>query len=207
MKYHKYLFFILLLIIFFALFYDFRIKRKTISILGSISKDISKDDEFKNELIYLSNNLNTNKYKYIIPNTNEGTIGFLLNNIPAKNKYNIITVYSETFPKNKMNNSYEIIMFNDAINFEEYIITHSDIFIILPGGIGTLYEISFILFILDTSNKNVKLLFYNKNNFFDFIKYNMKFFLDNGYLRDNIYNKFINNSLFFNNMNELISIL
>lgn len=184
----------------------YKYKQKTISIFGSVSKDIKNDINLLEDLRYLALNLNK-KYNYIIPNSREGLIGFLLENIREIDKNNILTTYSKTFHKNNINRTYKIKYFNDPIDFEEFMIRNSSIYIFLPGGLGTLYEIFFTLFLLDVSDDNNKVIFYNKNNYYNFINIIMNNLNKSCYLRENIYKKFKNNCYFINNINEINKII
>jgi predicted Rossmann-fold nucleotide-binding protein len=193
----------IILILLAVLFFYYKNDKKTICIFGSVSKDISNDYSLQNDLKYLALNLNTSKYNYILPNTKKGPIGYILDNIKDEDKSSVITTYSTVFDKNNINKTYEVKMFNDPIDFEEYMIKNSNIFIILPGGIGTLYEISFLLFLIDVSNVNNKIIFYNKNNYYDFIINIMERYHETGYLRDNIYNKYKSTTFFVNNIEDI----
>jgi predicted Rossmann-fold nucleotide-binding protein len=181
----------------------FKPTKKTISIFGSISKNIDDNQNLKKNIKYLAESLNQS-YNYIIPNSKNGIIGYLLNNI-NKNNIDIITAYSSTFTKNNINEKFNIKIFDNPIDYEEYMVINGDIIIFLPGGIGTLYEISFLIFLLDVSDKDIKVLIYNDNGFFNFIKNHINYLFVNGYLRDNAYFRFNNNFLFFSNMEDLVN--
>jgi|LakMenEpi03Aug12_release.lakeMendotaPanAssembly.Ray.scaffolds.fasta_scaffold170776_3 hypothetical protein len=208
MKY-KYLFFILfiLLLLFIVLFFYDKYKKKYVVIFGSVSKDISDDINLQKDLKYLASNLNTTKYNYILPNTKKGPIGYLLNNIKEDDKSSILTTYSTTFGDDNINKNFQIKLFNDPIDFEEYMIRNSNIFVILPGGIGTLYEIAFLLFLIDVSDVNYKIIFYNKNNYYNFINDLIKRYYETGYLRPNIYDKFKAKTYFVNNIEDINKII
>jgi predicted Rossmann-fold nucleotide-binding protein len=194
---------LLLLLVLLVLFFNDKYKKKTVTIFGGVSKDISDDLNLQKELKNLALNLNTTKYDYVIPNSKKGPIGYILNNIKEEDKSSVITTYSTTFGENNMNETFKIKMFNDPVDFEEYMIENSNIFIILPGGIGTLYEIAFLLFLIDVSPVNNKIIFYNKNNYYDFIDNIMKKYNKNGYLRDNIYDKYKSTTYFVDNIEDI----
>jgi predicted Rossmann-fold nucleotide-binding protein len=201
-----YVILIILLLLTLLFFYD-KYKKKTISIFGSVSKDISNDFNLQKDLKQLALNLNTSKYDYIIPNSKEGTIGYILNNIKEEDKNSIITTYSTTFHKNNTNDTFKLKIFNDPVDFEEYMIKNSNIFIILPGGVGTFYEIAFLLFLIDVSDVNNKIIFYNKDNYYNFINDIMERYYETGYLRDNVYNKYKSSTYFVNNIDEIIKLM
>jgi predicted Rossmann-fold nucleotide-binding protein len=209
MKYIRNVCFILLLllVLLLVLFINDKYKKKTVTIFGSVSKDISDDLNLQKDLKYLALNLNTSKYDYVIPNSKKGPIGYILNNIKEEDKSSVITTYSTTFGENNTNNTFKIKMFNDPVYFEEYMIENSNIFIILPGGIGTLYEITFLLFLIDVSPVNNKIIFYNKNNYFNFINDIMKKYYKTGYLRDNIYDKYKSSTYFVDNIEDINKII
>lgn len=204
---YLYIILILLLLAILLLFFYYTNSKKTVCIFGSVSKDISNNYSLQQDLKYLALNLNTSKYNYIIPNSKEGPIGFILNNIKEEDRSSVITTYSTTFGKNNTNNSFKIKMFNDPVDFEEYMIENSNIFIILPGGIGTLYEIAFLLFLIDVSDVNNKIIFYNKDNYYKFIIDIMERYHKTGYLRKNIYNKYKTTTYFVNNIEDVNRLL
>jgi hypothetical protein len=209
MKYRRYIILFIILILLATLtliFYNIN-KKKTICIFGSVSKDISNNYNLQNDLKYLTLNLDTSKYNYIIPNSKDGPIGYILNNIKDEDKSSIITTYSTAFPDNKKNETFKIKLFNDPVDFEEYMIENSDIFIIFPGGIGTLYEIAFLFFLIDVSNDNKKIIFYNKDNYYDFIIDIMERYHETGYLRNNIYNKYKSTTYFINDIKDINKII
>lgn len=209
MKHKRYiiLFIILILITTLTLMLYDKNKKKTICIFGSISKDISNNYSLQNDLKYLAQNLDTSKYNYIIPNSNKGPIGYILNNIKDEDKSSIITTYSITFPENEKNETFKIKLFNNPIDYEEYMIENSDIFIIFPGGIGTLYEIAFLFFLIDVSDDNKKIIFYNRDNYYDFIIEIMERYHETGYLRDNRYNKYKSTTYFINDIKTINKII
>jgi hypothetical protein len=209
MKYRRYiiLFIFLILLTTLALILYNKNKKKTICIFGSVSKDISNNYNLQNDLKYLTLNLDTSKYNYIIPNSKEGPIGYILNNIKDEDKSSIITTYSTAFPDDKKNETFKIKLFNDPVDFEEYMIENSDIFIIFPGGIGTLYEIAFLFFLIDVSDDNKKIIFYNRDNYYDFIIDIMERYHETGYLRKNIYNKYKSTTYFINDIKDINKII
>jgi hypothetical protein len=203
MKYKYELYFIIILLLVLFIIYTTYTKsyKITIGIYGSVSKDISNDFTIQKDLKYLAHNLDKSKL-FIIPNNKNGLIGFLLHNIQCKQ--NIITTYSNTFEQKDINNDFYVKILDNPIDYEEYMMMNSDHFVFLPGGVGTLYEISFVLLLLDVSSDNFKILFYNKDNYFNFVKDKMAYFSNKGYLRNNVYNKFLNNSYFFTDIKELV---
>jgi predicted Rossmann-fold nucleotide-binding protein len=199
--------FCIILLLLILLFFNNKYKKKTISIFGSVSKDISNNFSLQADLKYLALNINTSKYDYIIPNSKDGIIGYILNNIKEEDKSSIITTYSTTFHKNNTNETFKLKIFNDPLDFEEYMIKNSNIFIILPGGVGTFYEIAFLLFLIDVSDVNNKIIFYNKDNYYNFINDIMERYYKTGYLRANVYNKYKSSTYFLNNIEEIVKLM
>lgn len=182
-----------------------RMFKKTIAIFGSVSKDISNNQKMQQELDVLVASLNPSKYNYIAPNTETGPVGYVLTHVPDRVKSAFLTTYVESF-NSKLNETYVIKTFQDAIDYEEYMIRHSNIFVFLPGGVGTMYEVSFVLFLLDVQESNRNLvLFYNKDNYYDFVKEIMKRYEETGYLRPKVYEKFIHQFKFVSDMKTLVS--
>lgn len=200
------IFLILFIILFIIYFHSIKSNKKEVGIYASISKDISNDAKMKKDIKYFASNINVNKFNYTSPNSNSGIIGHFLNNVSEKDKSYITTAYVSTFPVNGMDKSYQVIMFDDPFIYEEYLLKKSDIFVFFPGGVGTLYEITFALLLLDVhKNKDYIVLIYNKDNYFQFIKNQMQTFYQNGFLRGNVYEKFKRNFIFFDNMEDLVA--
>jgi hypothetical protein len=199
------IFLVVIFIIFVNIYY--RTLKKTIAIFGSVSKEISSDFQFKRELDFFISNINTYKYNYIAPNTRNSGIGYILDNVRETDKKKFTTTYVDSF-NTETNTSYHIITFDNAIEYEKYMITNSNYFIFLPGGVGTLYEISFVLLLIDLHEaKTEMVIFYNRNNYFNFVKELMKRFNDTGYLRIDVYKRFLEKTHFVNSMEEVVSLL
>lgn len=181
--------------------------QKTVAIFGSISKEITHDEGFNKELDLFISNINTSKYKYIAPNTRSSAIGYILDHVQEKDKQSFTTTYVTSF-NSATNASYPIRTFPDAIEYEQYMITHSNVFVFLPGGVGTLYEISFVLLLIDLNDTHTeKVIFYNRNNYFNFVKELMDRFNKTGYLREAVYQRFLNKTHFASTMQEVVGLL
>ena len=139
---------IIILSIIHPLLKQYYSKTKTlVAVFGSVSRNIDNDTILKQELSFLASHLN-NKYDYVIPNTNTGVIGYLLHNLQSNNvAKNIQTTYVTSFSPENINNNYKINYFDTIMDFEDDMLKRSDVFVFLPGGIGTLYELSYTLFV------------------------------------------------------------
>lgn len=188
-------------------FVYFRTLKKTVAIFGSVSKDINHDEAFQTELDLFISKINPSKYNYIAPNTRNSAIGYILDHVQEKDKPSFTTTYVTTF-NSETNTSYAMRTFSDAIEYEQYMITHSNVFVFLPGGVGTLYEISFVLLLIDLHDKNTEqVIFYNRNNYFNFVKELMDRFNETGYLREEVYQRFLHKTHFATTMQEVVGLL
>jgi uncharacterized protein (TIGR00730 family) len=101
----------------------------------------------------------------------------------SKYKGNLISSNLKKFVKSNIKDEY---VFEDINDRQEKLIELGDVYIILPGGYGTHYELLEVMTLNDIKVFNKPIIFYNINNFFD------KFI---NYLQDITNSKFIENNL------------
>ena len=214
-KYKKYylllfiiILFIIILYIIHPLFKQYYTKtKKQVAIFGSVSKNIDNDNALKKELSFLATHL-TNKYDYIIPNSNIGVIGYLLDKLKSNDiSKNVETTYVNLFPPENRDTYYKITYFDTIMEFENDLFNRNDISIFLPGGIGTLYELAHTLFVLLEKIKYHQIIILNFQGKYDFIINKIETLYAEGYLRDGVYKLYKQNCVIVNSSNEIIKIL
>lgn len=196
---------ILILISIYLFYYNSQsLNRKTIGILGSVSKKIEHESELKREIKKLAENLPIN-YNYIIPNAKKGIIGYLLENINPKIYNNIETHASNAIPDQDYNKNFKIIYSDTIEDYEINLVVNNDIYIFLPGGIGTTYEIYFSLLLSEFENK--KIIFLNHNDFFTPIQLQIKNLETNGYLRESFLKNYKTRVYFARNADQVLQLI
>ena len=212
-KYYLLLFFIIILFIIILyiihpLFKQYYTKtKKQVAIFGSVSKNIDNDSILKQELSLLASQL-TNKYDYTIPNSNTGVIGYFLDKLQSNEiSKNIQTTYVKSLSSENRNTYYKINYFDTIMDFEDDMVKNSDIFVFFPGGIGTLFELSYTLFVLLERIQNIHIILFNAQGEYDFIIDKIEVLHNDGYLRPEVYELYKQNCIVVTNAKEIITIL
>ena len=199
---------IIILSIIHPLLKQYYSKTKTlVAVFGSVSRNIDNDTILKQDLSFLASHLN-NKYDYVIPNTNTGVIGYLLHNLQSNNvAKNIQTTYVTSFSPENINNNYKINYFDTIMDFEDDMLKRSDVFVFLPGGIGTLYELSYTLFVLLERIRDIHIILFNQQGEYDFIIDKIETLHNDGYLRPQVYELYKQNCIIVTTTKQIITFL
>jgi len=180
--------------------------KQLVVFFGSVSKNIENDKELQDQLSLLASKLN-NKYDYLIPNSNDGILGYLLEKLHTNTiSKTIQTNYVTTLPKEKVDNYYKINYFDTLLDYEHDMLEKSDIAIFLPGGIGTNYELAYMLFVLLEGIHNKKVILFNINGAFDYMIDKIESLRREGYFRNN-YEIYKDNFLITTDAEEIITFL
>ena len=146
------------------------------------------------------------KFDIIYGGGNSGLMGSLAKAV-VKNKGNLISIIPEYFNEKNVlfKHSNKTIFTKDFSERKKIMIKSADIFLILPGGYGTLDELFEILSLNQLKVINKKIILLDINNFWNSLRKLMKDLKRNGFLytNKNIYFtssvaksiKFIENSL------------
>ena len=161
-------------------------------------------NDLKEKLINLANHINIDKYNIwygggesgimeIIPKqfSNNGGNVYAVDAKQFVDKYGIPSFIKKTIVKD---------------TFEErqlQLINKSDIVICLPGGVGTLSELFDILVNNDVNDKNIPIIIYNYNHFYDDIINFIYKNIDTGLVRK----KLLKNFIVFKDINKIINYL
>jgi predicted Rossmann-fold nucleotide-binding protein len=181
--------------------------KKLVVVFGSVSRNIEKDKELQEQLSLLASRLN-NKHDYLVPNSNSGIIGYFLEKLHSNTiSKNIQTNYVTTLPPEKVNKYYNVKYFDTLLDYENDMLEKSDIVIFLPGGIGTMYELAYIQFVVLEGIQNKKVILFNINGAFDYMIDKIESFHREGYLRENVYETYKDNFLITTDAEEIITFL
>lgn len=208
---YKYLFALVILIAIASAIYHFKdyyTKNKEIVVVfGSVSKNMEKETELQQQLSLLASKLD-NRYDYLVPNCNSGVIGYFLEKLRSNNiSKNVQTTYVTSFSPELRDKYYKVQYFGSLMAYEDEMLGKGDIFIFLPGGMGTYYELAYILFVVLEGIQTKKVMILNVNGAFDYIIDKIESLHKEGYLRDNVYNLYKKNFMITNNVEDIITIL
>ena len=180
--------------------------KQLVVFFGSVSKNIGKDQELQEQLTLLASKLN-NKYDYLIPNSNDGILGYLLEKLHSNTiSKNIQTNSAPTLPPEKIDKYYKVKYFDTLMEYEHDLLERGDICIFLPGGIGTNYELAYILYVVLERVQNKKVILFNINGAFDYMIDKIESLHREGYLR-NAYEPYKENFLITTDAEEIITFL
>lgn len=163
--------------------------KKNLVIFSGANKLID-DIQLTNNLKLIACNLNINKYNIWYGGGNAGIMGVIpkkFNNIGG----NVFSVNAKQFLKYDDTVFGETIIKDTFTERQNSLVEKGDIYLCLPGGVGTVSELFDVLVNNDVNGKNLKIILYSYNNYFDdiinFIKNNIK----SGYIRPNVMNNII----------------
>ena len=137
---------------------------KSIAVYCSSSNDV--DEVFKEEARKVGELLGKNKYKIVYGGGNMGLMGTISNSSIAAggHVYGVITKYLIDFEKkNKSLNNLKIVTSMHERKIEMF--NSSEIFLIFPGGIGTLEEFFEVYSWKQLAIHNKPIIIYNFDNF------------------------------------------
>lgn len=104
----------------------------------------------------------------------------------------IIGVCLENYRKSLSNlNEIEIIYVKNVFERIEHIYEKADLFLILPGGIGTISELFIILEEFKNSGNNKKLILYNYDKYYEKMIEFLKLKINEQFITKNIFEKFV----------------
>jgi hypothetical protein len=183
--------------------------KKIVTIFGGVSNNIDSDVEYKQQVHYLALHLDK-KFTYLIPNDKTGAIGYLLDTLEKTDKSQNIettTFVRQEGESDTVNKHYKITYFDTILEFENDLLSRTDIAIFLPGGIGTNYELSYTLFVMLEKIDERLVILLNTNGAFDYIINKVEKLYIDGYLRPGVFELFKQNCIVVKSAKEIIAIL
>jgi hypothetical protein len=164
-----------------------------ITIFAASRDNINKEYFKKSEELISKLNEIKNKVNVVYGGSNAGLMGEISNY-----KGNIISSNLKQFVNPSMNDEY---VFDNISDRQQKLVDLGDVYIILPGGYGTHYELLQVLTLNDIGKNKKPIIFYNINHFFDkFINY-FEELSTKGFTAHNLKEL---NSHFFDNSDEII---
>lgn len=148
----------------------------------------------------LGNFIGENNHTLIYGGSNVGLMGILAEGVLEKGG-NVIGVEPEFFVEKELQHEgiTELIVTKTMAERKAVLMEKGDVFITLPGGIGTLEEITELMSLTKISEINKPFFFLNIDNYYDLLKKFLKQMVNKGFLEEEFYNSLI----FLNSVEEL----
>lgn len=160
-------------------------------------------DKIKKELIYIADNLDKCKYNVWYGGGESGLMGIIPSHFDKKDGcvYSInAKQFVDIFGVDSFSTTYVMDTFNERQN---NLIEKGDIFLCLPGGVGTISELFDVLTDNDINNENIIILIYSYNNFYKDIIHFLNIKIKEGLIKENIFD----NLKVFKNSKDIINFL
>jgi len=107
-----------------------------------------------------------NDFKYVYGGGSDGLMG-CINRICIKNGYHTTGVNCKRWKDEGDNKLNEVIYFDSIIDRQNELIRRGDGYIVLPGGVGTIYEALQCITLNDIKESNKPVFFLNVNKYFN----------------------------------------
>lgn len=169
--------------------------------LSNFENITSVSSEFDDSLSNLGNQLDTKKYEiwYCDGKNNSG----LITNSFFKNNGNVSILRSLDKICKSDNSYHQVFELDNDSDCQKKLIEIGDIFLYLPGGLGTISEIFEVFSNSSIANKNIMILLYSYDNYYkEFISFIVQN-IHNGNLSSQVFN----NLYIFNEANEILEFL
>ncbi len=141
-----------------------------------------------------------NNYTVIYGGGKSGLMGILANTI-IENNGKLVSIIPKYFKDKSVlfKESSKIIFTNDFYTRKKLMIKLADIFIVLPGGFGTLDELAEVASLSQLQIINKKIILLDNNNYWEKLRILFKHFKNHGFLYNNN-----DNIIFKNSVNKTI---
>ena len=146
----------------------------------------SKNGNDKNYLkiaFEVGRKLSKKKYTIIYGGGKIGLMGALAEGVNA-NKGNLFSIIPKYFKDKNvvLKNSNKILFTKDFYERKKMMVKHADVFLVLPGGFGTLDELFEVISLNQLNIIKKKIVLLNTNNFWNSLKVLIKDLENNGFL-------------------------
>ena len=151
-----------------------------------------KDDNLiETELLYIANNIDIYNYNIWYGGGESGLMGIIPKKF-SENGGNVTGVDAKQFAdKYGIPTFCKTIIMDTFVERQNKLVSKGDIFLCLPGGIGTLSELFAVLVNIDVNNKRYKIILFSYNNFFEHIINFIHRKIEEGFVREKILDKLI----------------
>ena len=160
-------------------------------------------EEIKKELINIADNLDKCKYNVWYGGGESGLMGIIPYHFDKKNGcvYSVdAKQFVDIFGVASFGTTYVMETFNER---QSNLLSKGDIFLCLPGGVGTMSELFDVLVDNDVNKRNASILIYSYNNFYKDIIDFLNNKVEEGFVKKNIFN----NLKIFENSKDIINFL
>ncbi len=159
-------------------------------VIFSGSNKLIEDSTLIKNLKIIAENLDSNKYQIWYGGGNAGIMGIIPKFFDNKGGlvYSINAKQFADKDKEIFGITYVKETFRERQNS---LVDQGEIYLALPGGVGTISEIFDVLVNNDVNGRNCKMIFYSYNNYFEDILYFLKKNIKSGYIRPHIMDNII----------------
>ena len=161
-----------------------------------LGSHLGSSESFKIELIKLGKLIVKNNYKLVFGGSNSGLMGVLADTIKEENGY-IIGIEPKMFANDEyLFNKLDELIITETMNERiDKMIELSAIFILFPGGIGSLEEISHLLSMDNIKTLEKEIIIYNFEGYYDNIISQLSLMVKMGFYSSDSFNrlKIVNN--------------
>ncbi len=128
------------------------------------------NEEFKKGIVELITGLGTVKnnsgpFKFAYGGGSNGIMG-IVNKTCIDNGYYTIGINCHRWKDDSDKNLNEVYYFDNLVDRQNILVSIGDCYLVLPGGVGTLYEALQCITMNDTKEINKPVFFLNTNNYF-----------------------------------------
>jgi uncharacterized protein (TIGR00730 family) len=135
-------------------------------VIFSGSNKLINDQTLFNSLERIGKNLNINNFEVWYGGGNSGIMGIIPKNF-SENNGNVFSVdakqFVEKFPNDEIYGTRYIM--NTFTERQNGLVEKGDLYLCLPGGVGTISELFDVLVNNDVNGRNCKVLLYSYNNY------------------------------------------
>ena len=165
------------------------IKKKSICVFCGSNENIPKD--YKNFAKNLGKKIANHNYRLVYGGGNLGLMGILSQSV-IDSEGEILGISPISFLKNKkiLISQKNHILTENMHERKKKMFDESDIFLIIPGGVGTLDEFFEILTLAQLRIHKKKIILINFDNYWESLVELLKHMIKKKFLNDNIFNYF-----------------
>ena len=159
------------------------IKSKSFKVCVFCGSKSGNDEKYKKIAFKIGKELSGKKYSIIYGGGKIGLMGALAEGVTS-NKGNLFSIIPKHFQDKDVvfKNSSKILFTKDFYERKKMMIKHADIFLVLPGGFGTIDELFEVISLNQLNIINKKVVLININNFWSSLKILIKDLKKNGFL-------------------------
>ena len=171
-------------------------------VIFSGSNKLITDNILINNLKKIANNISLNTFNVGYGGGDSGIMGVIPKHFEQRGG-DVFAVDAIQFAKYGSKNFGKVTMCETFTERQNKLVDRGDIYLCLPGGVGTVSELFDTLVNNDVNKANKKIVLYSYNNFFDPIVDFIKKNIESGYIRPHV----MDHLSIFNNHDDIITYL